>query len=128
MSKIKEFIDKYTIERRIEFTDIPTGVGPQFEGERIRKPDLKVEFGGLKVKHKFELFRVRNCEEVSDGKIIILGPDLEELEEGKAHSLGILIEACGEKLSPEAEGVFERRIHYYINWIEGLMHVGSRSD
>ncbi len=128
MSKIKEFIDKYTIERRIEFTDIPTGVGPQFEGERIRKPDLKVEFGGLKVKYKFELFRVKSYEEVSDGKITILGPDLEELEEGKAHSLGILIEAYGEKLSPEAEGVFERKIHYYINWIEGLMHVGSRNE
>ncbi|MEM2015744.1 MAG: hypothetical protein QXE58_05860, partial [Candidatus Methanomethylicia archaeon] len=28
------------------FTDIPVDVGPQYEGQRIRREDMYVEFGG----------------------------------------------------------------------------------
>ncbi len=110
------------------FTDIPVDVGIIYEGERIRKKDMYVELGGPKVKYKFELFRIRKLDEVEDGKITIIGPDLNELEEGKSYPFGILIEAAGKDLEPDAEGVLERRIHEYCNYIEGFMHLNQRYD
>ena len=120
MSQVKIFKDELTVKRQLTFNDIPVDVSLSYEGERIRKQDMYVEFGGVKVQHKFELFRV--SENVEDGKIVLIGPDLNEFPEGSAHQpLGIIVEAYGKELKPEAEGVFERRLHYYMNWIQGVM-------
>ncbi|MGB9853592.1 MAG: CO dehydrogenase/CO-methylating acetyl-CoA synthase complex subunit beta [Candidatus Bathyarchaeales archaeon] len=110
------------------FQDIPVDVGVIYEGERIRKKDMHVELGGPSVKEKFELVRVRKMEEVEDGKITIIGPDIKDMEEGKSYPLGIFIEVAGAKLDQELEGVIERRIHAYCNYIEGFMHLNQRYD
>ena len=103
------------------FADIPVDVGVIYEGERIRKPDMHVEFGGTKVDYKFELLRVKD--DVEDGKITVIGPELKDLKEGSSVPLGIYIEVAGKKLEKEMEGVFERRIHDFCNYIEGFMHL-----
>ncbi len=129
MSNVRVFYDELCKQRKLAFNDIPVDVNPSYEGERIRKPDMHVEFGGLKVKYKFELFRVKaNESEVEDGKIVLIGSDLHELPEGSSQPLAIILEAWGEELKPEYEGVFERKIHYYMNWIQGIMHTGQRYD
>jgi len=128
MSSVKVWYDEICRQRRLTFEDIPVDVNVSYEGERIRKPDMHVEFGGLKVKYKFELFRIRQEHEVEDGKIVLIGPDLHELPEGSSQPLAVIIEAWGEELKPEYEGVFERKIHYYMNWIQGIMHTGSRQE
>jgi len=110
------------------FKDIPVDVGVIYEGERIRRKDMQVELGGPDVKEKFELARVKKPGEVEDQKVIIDGPDLKDMEEGKAYPFGILIEVAGPKLDPELEGVIERRIHAYSNYIEGFMHLNQRYD
>jgi acetyl-CoA decarbonylase/synthase complex subunit beta len=110
------------------FQDIPVDVGVIYEGERIRRKDMQVELGGPDVKEKFELARVKKPEEAEDGKITIIGPDIKDMEEGKSYPLGILIEVSGAKLEPELEGVIERRIHQYCNYIEGFMHLNQRYD
>lgn len=110
------------------FSDIPVDVGIAYEGERIRKKDMYVELGGPAVRHKFELLRIRKLEEVEDGKVRVVGPDLSELEEGKSYPFGLLIEVAGKDLEPDAEGVLERRIHEYCNFIEGFMHLNQRYD
>jgi len=110
------------------FEEIPVEVGVIFEGERIRRKDMQVEFGGPKQEHKFELARVKKPEEVEDGKITIVGPDIKDMTAGSSNPLGILIEVAGEKLGPELEGVVERRIHEYSNFIEGFMHLNQRYD
>ncbi len=110
------------------FADIPVDVGVIYEGERIRRKDMYVELGGPKVDHKFELVRVKKPEEVEDGKIIVIGPDLHELEEGGSYPFGIYIEVAGSKLEEDLEGVIERRIHEYTNYIEGVMHLNQRYD
>ncbi|HID91150.1 TPA: hypothetical protein EYP44_04240, partial [Candidatus Bathyarchaeota archaeon] len=61
--------------------DVPVDVGPMYEGERIRYKHMQVELGGPRVKHKFELARVRPMDEVEDGRITIVGPDLKDMEE-----------------------------------------------
>jgi len=110
------------------FEDIPVDVGIIYEGERIRRKDMYVELGGPDIKEKFELARVKKQEEVEDGKVTILGIDLKDMEEGKSYPFGILIEVAGSKLEPELEGVIERRIHAYCNFIEGFMHLNQRYD
>jgi len=110
------------------FSDIPVDVGVIYEGERIRRKDMQVELGGPDVPNKFELARVRQMSEVEDGKISIIGPDIKEMEAGKSYPFGILIEVAGAKLEPDLEGVVERRIHEYSNYIEGFMHLNQRYD
>jgi acetyl-CoA decarbonylase/synthase complex subunit beta len=110
------------------FKDIPVDVGVIYEGERIRRNDMQVELGGPSIKDKFELVKVKGMDQVEDEKITIIGPDIKDMEEGKAYPLGILIEVAGPKLEQELEGVFERRIHGYMNYIEGFMHLNQRYD
>ena len=110
------------------FEDIPVDVGVIYEGERIRKEDMHVELGGPKNENKFELVRVRKPEEVEDGKITIIGPDIKDMTEGSTHPFGIIVEVTGKQLEPELEGVVERRIHEYSNFIEGFMHLNQRYD
>ena len=110
------------------FEDIPVEVGLVHEGERIRRKDMQLELGGPEVKEKFELVQVRPLAEVQDGAIRIIGPDLAEMKEGGSYPLGILIEVAGERLEENLEGVVERRIHEYSNYIQGLMHLNQRYD
>jgi acetyl-CoA decarbonylase/synthase complex subunit beta len=110
------------------FEDIPVEVGIVYEGERIRKSDLHVELGGPNVEKKFELVRVKNNSEIKDQEIKIIGPDILEIEEGSSIPFGILIEVAGKQVEEELEGVIERRIHEYTNYIEGFMHLNQRYD
>lgn len=110
------------------FKDIPVDVGVIYEGERIRKNDMYVELGGPKVEAKFELVRAKSLDEVEDGKIMIAGPDLKDMKAGSRVPFGIYIEVAGKQVEPELEGVIERRIHEYCNYIEGFMHLNQRYD
>lgn len=110
------------------FKDIPVDVGVVYEGERIRRNDMHLELGGPDVKEKFELALVKKSDEIEDGKVSIIGPDIKDMQEGKSYPFGILIEVAGAKLGSELEGVVERRIHAYCNFIEGFMHLNQRYE
>ncbi|MGQ9546439.1 MAG: CO dehydrogenase/CO-methylating acetyl-CoA synthase complex subunit beta [Dehalococcoidia bacterium] len=109
-------------------------IGPQYEGEVIRKQDVHVEFGGPKVKHKFELVTLKNPEEIENEKVELIGPDLNQLqpyaEENNSGSypLAIMIDVAGAELDKDAEPVLERRIHMFTNMIEGWYHMNQRQD
>jgi len=106
----------------------PVDVGPQYEGEVVRKADLHVEFGGPQVKAKFELVTLKGIDEVEDQKIEVIGPDIGEMEEGSSHPLALMIEVAGAQLEKDMEAVFERRIHLYTNYIEGFYHMNQRDE
>ena len=106
----------------------PVDVGPQYEGEVIRKADLYVEFGGPNVKSKFELVTLKGLDEVDNEKIEIVGPDIKDMAEGGSYPLGLMIDVAGEKLEKDMEPVFERRMHLYANYIEGLYHMNQRDE
>lgn len=110
------------------FDDIPVEVGLVHVGERIRKNDVYVELGGPDISEKFELVRVKSPEQVNDGLITVVGPDLSGMDPSKKYPLGILIEVSGHELEEDLEGVIERRIHEYGNYIEGFMHLNQRYD
>jgi len=106
----------------------PVDVGPQYEGEVVRKGDMYVEFGGPEVKDKFELVTLKELSEVEDQKVEIVGPDISDMKEGSSHPLGLLIDVAGSKLEKDMEPVFERRMHLYANYIEGLYHMNQRDE
>jgi len=109
------------------FEDIPVDVGVIYEGERIRWAQAHMELGGPRVDKKFELVRAKPLEEVKDGEVKVIGPDIKDMEK-RSYPIGIYIEVAGKEVEEELEGVIERRIHEYCNYIEGLMHVNQRYD
>ena len=110
------------------FEDIPVGVGIIYEGERIRGKDMQIELGGPREQYKFELVQAAKMEDLKDGSINIVGKDLPDLGVGQNVPFGILIEVAGKEIEKDLEGVIERRIHEYVNFIEGFMHLNQRYD
>lgn len=115
-------------EKKGMWDDIPVDVGLVYEGERIRGKQTQVELGGPKVTEKFELVEARKMNEIEDGKITVVGPDIKDMELGKSYPLGILVEVAGKLIEKDLEAVLERRIHEFINYIEGMMHLNQRYD
>jgi acetyl-CoA decarbonylase/synthase complex subunit beta len=110
------------------FEDIPVDVGVIYEGERIRRQQMYVELGGPKMEAKFEVVKSRGMNEIEDEKITVIGPDLKDLEPGGRYAFGIWIEVAGKEVEEELEGVIERRVHEFCNYIEGFMHLNQRYD
>ena len=106
----------------------PVDIGVVYEGERVRREDMHAEFGGIKVPDKAELVQCRTMGDITDGEVIIKGPDIKDLKEGGSYPLGILVEVAGEQVEPDLEAVIERRIHDFSNYVEGFMHVNQRYD
>ncbi|MCX8118933.1 MAG: CO dehydrogenase/CO-methylating acetyl-CoA synthase complex subunit beta [Desulfobacterota bacterium] len=103
-------------------------VGPQYEGETVRKEDFYIEFGGPKHKFKAELVTVVPADQVEDEKVEIIGKDIKDFEEGASIPIFIKILVAGEQLEKDMEPVFERRVHMYINYIEGFWHMAQRDE
>ncbi len=113
------------IKLKIVEIPIPITVGPAFEGEVIRKGDMHVEFGGPK-NIGFELVEMVDENEVEDGRIDVIGPEMDEMEEGSSMPIGLVVKIFGRKMQEDFEGVLERRIHYFVNYGEGLFHMAQR--
>ena len=111
---------------KVEEVPIPVPFGAGFEGERVRKENMHVQFGG-KYTEGFELVQMKELNEVEDGKIEVIGPEIDEMEEGKAYPLGIVVEIAGREFQRDFESVLERRIHEFISCANGIFHMGQRS-
>jgi acetyl-CoA synthase len=110
----------------VEKPPIPVSYGPAFEGERIRKEDMFIEFGGQRTP-SFELVRMREMEEIEDGKVIIVGNNWQErYEQGGKMPLAIVVDVAGRKMQKDFESVIERKIHSNINEGQGVWHMGQR--
>ncbi len=110
------------------FEDIPVDVGIIYEGERIRGREMQVELGGPREEYKFELVQAKELDEIEDEKVTIIGNDLPDIPEGTNVPFGMIIEVGGVEVEKDLEGVIERRLHEYVNFIEGFMHLNQRYD
>ncbi len=112
---------------KIKITDVPIPVpyGSAFEGERIRRADMRVEFGGSK-STAFEYLRMVDSDSIEDGRITVVGPDFSEIKDGGAMNMGMVIEVAGRKMQEDFEPVLERQMHYFVNGASGIQHVGQR--
>ncbi|MBC8248074.1 MAG: hypothetical protein H8E90_00215, partial [Anaerolineales bacterium] len=112
---------------KVKITEVPIPVpyGSAFEGERVRRADMRVEFGG-KYSRAYEYLKMNPMDEVEDGKIELIGPDFEDIEEGGYMDVGIVVEVAGREMQEDFEPVLERQIHYFINGASGIQHIGQR--
>jgi acetyl-CoA synthase len=123
---VQKVIEVRGLKITVEKPPIPVGYGPAFEGERIRKEDMFIEFGGARTP-SFEWVRMREMEELEDGKVIIVGNNWQErYEKGGKMPLAIVIDVAGRKMQKDFESVIERKIHHNINEAQGVWHMGQR--
>jgi acetyl-CoA synthase len=105
--------------------DIPLAYGPAFEGERVRKDDLYLETGGGKTQCT-ELCKMGEMNQIEDGKVDLVGPDIKDVKKGSRLPLGIYVQVAGRKMQTDFEPILERQIHHLINYAQGIMHIGQR--
>jgi len=122
---VEKSIEVRGLKVKITEIDIPVSVSPAFEGERIRKDDMHCEFGGQRTPG-FEWVRMREIDEIEDGKVIVNGPDSDTVEDGGRLPLGIVVEVAGRKMQSDFEPVLERQVHTFMNEAQGLWHMGQR--
>jgi acetyl-CoA synthase len=104
---------------KITITEVPIPVpyGPAFQGERIRKEDMYVELAGQE-QPGFEFLTTKDMVEVEDGKVEVIGPEIDEVEEGTQIPLGIWVEVAGREMQPDFEPILERHMGQRdINWV-----------
>jgi len=124
---VKTSLEARKIKIKITEIPIPVAFAAAFEGERIRKNDMFAEFGGGKTEG-WELVMSVEASEVEDHKIEIIGPDIDIITEAPGRMpLAMLIKVSGANMQKDFEPVLERRLHYFLNYIEGAMHVGQRN-
>ncbi|MFA5357067.1 MAG: acetyl-CoA decarbonylase/synthase complex subunit alpha/beta [Candidatus Omnitrophota bacterium] len=114
------------VKVKVASIPIPVPYAAAFEGERVRKEQLCVEFGG-KGSAAFEYLVTRKTDEVEDGKVELIGPDIDDpVREKKSMPLAIIIEVAGRKMQKDFEPILERQVHRFVNYAMGLMHIGQR--
>jgi len=113
------------VKVKVEEVDIPVSFSPAFEGERVRKEDMHVQFGG-KYSPGVELLETVELDDITDGQIEVVGADIDTVAAGGVLPLGIYVRVAGRKIKKDFEGILERRIHTYCNEAMGFMHTGQR--
>jgi len=122
---VQKCIEVRGVKVKVSNVDVPVPYGSAFEGEVVRKADLRVEFGG---KHSrcFEFLQMAKLDEVTDGKIEVIGPDFSNVPAQGSTDMGILVQVAGRTMQQDFEPVLERQIHYFVNGASGVQHVGQR--
>jgi len=123
---VEKAIEVRGLKIKVSEVPIPVPYSPAFEGERIRKDDMHCEFGGQKTP-AFEWLRSADTKDVQDGKIEVIGPDIDSVAEGGRMPLGIVAEISGRKMQADFEPVLERQIHTFVNEAQGIWHMGQRN-
>jgi len=104
---------------------VPVAYGPAFEGERVRGDDIYLECGGGRTQ-MVEWVTSKGMEEVEDGKVEVIGPEITDVEAGTKLPLAITVEVAGREMQEDFEPILERQIHHLINYAQGVMHIGQR--
>jgi acetyl-CoA synthase len=104
---------------------VPTAFGPAFEGERVRKGEWYLECGGGRTP-MVEWCTSKRMDEVEDGKIEVIGPEISDVPEESHLPMAIVVEVAGREMQDDYEPILERQIHHIINYIQGIFHQGQR--
>ena len=104
---------------------IPTGFGAAFEGERIRKGMWYLECGGG-FTPMVEWVTSKRMDEVEDGKVEVIGPEINDIPPESRLPLAITVQVAGREMQEDYEPILERQIHHLINYTQGCFHNGQR--
>jgi acetyl-CoA synthase len=104
---------------------IPVSYGPAFEGKRVRGEDIYLEMGGGKTV-AVEWTTSKRMEEVEDGRVEVVGPDVKDVAAGTRLHFAMVAEVAGRGFQEDFEPILERQNHHLINQAQGIMHIGQR--
>ena len=104
---------------------IPVSFGPAFEGERVRKGEWYLECGGGRT-HMLEWVTTKRMDEVEDGRVEVIGPEIKDVKDETQMPMAIVLEVAGRQMQDDYEPILERQIHHIINYISGIFHQGQR--
>ena len=124
---IETSLEARDIKIKVTQMDIPISFNTAFEGEIIRRGDMKFEAYGSRV-DCFELVQSKDPRDIEDHKITVIGPDFDTFEEGSMIQLSYIATVGGKTMQTDFESVFERKFHTWINCLEGIMHTGQRDQ
>jgi acetyl-CoA synthase len=112
---------------KVNVTQIPVPVayGAAFEGERVRGEDIYLECGGGR-STMVEWVTTKRMNEIEDGKVEVIGPELKDVTAGTRLPMAICVEVAGREMQDDFEPILERQIHHLINYAQGVMHIGQR--
>jgi acetyl-CoA synthase len=122
---VQKCIEVRGVKVRVTEVPVPVPYGSAFEGEVVRKADMRIEFGGKKSR-AFEYLLMADLDEIEDDHIELVGPSFEDTEPQSAMDLGIIVQVAARKMEKDFEPVLERQIHYFINGASGVQHIGQR--
>lgn len=122
---VQKCIEVRGVKVKVADVPVPVPYGSAFEGEVVRKADMRVEFGG-KYSRCFEYLHMAPLDKVVDGKIEVVGPTFADVPPQGSMDMGIVVEVAGRQMQEDFEPVLERQIHYFINGASGIQHIGQR--
>jgi len=122
---VKKSLELRNIKIKVKELPIPVAFAPAFEGEIIRKSDMRCEFYSGK-NPTCELVTMRELDQIEDHKITIIGDDI--TSGAKDFALATYVEVAGKKMQSDFESVIERKFHAWLNYMEGVMHTGQRNQ
>jgi acetyl-CoA synthase len=122
---VQKCIEVRGVKVKVADVPVPVPYGSAFEGEVVRKADMRVEFGG-KYSRCFEYLRMAPLDDVVDGRVEVVGPTFEEIPPQGNMDMGIIVKVAGRQMQEDFEPVLERQIHYFINGASGIQHIGQR--
>ena len=110
---------------KVSEVPVPVPYGSAFEGEVVRRAEMRIEFGG---KHArcFEYLHMAPLDDLVDGKVSIVGPDFDAIPPQGHMDMGIEVRVAGRQMQTDFEPVLERQIHYFVNGASGIQHIGQR--
>jgi acetyl-CoA synthase len=122
---VQKCIEVRGVKVKVADVPVPVPYGSAFEGEVVRKSDMRIEFGG---KHSrcFEYLHMAPLDQVVDGKVEVVGPRFDAVPPQGNMDMGILVKVAGRQMQEDFEPVLERQIHYFINGASGIQHIGQR--
>ncbi len=127
--KHEEMVQKSVEIRGLKVTvsqiDIPLAFGPAYEGERVRGADLYCQAGGGKTQCT-ELVKMAEMNEIEDGKVTVIGPDMPDIKAGSSFPMAVYVQVAGRQMQADFEPILERQIHHLTNYIQYIMHIGQR--
>ena len=122
---VQKSVEVRGLKTTVSEIDIPCAFGPAYEGERVRGADLYCQAGGGKTQCT-EYLKLAEMNEIEDGKVTVIGPDIPDMKEGDVFPLGIFMQVAGREFQEDFEPILERQTHHLINYIQGVMHIGQR--
>ncbi len=122
---VQKSVEVRGLKTTVSEIEIPCAFGPAYEGERVRGADLYCQAGGGKTQCT-EYLIMAEMNEIDDGKVDIIGPDIGDFKEGEAFPMAIYMQVAGREFQEDFEPILERQTHHLINYIQGVMHMGQR--